>query len=168
MSKRSRKTKNSLVAKAPALNMLSKEKPTKFKLVTDTSCQGLQKMTWEDVYNLLEKEKPRVIVPKATIPDAKDSDSELETQYSALENSFLHRIAARANIFPYYDVIRWVIDNVNIQNKTFVSASGSVFGSFRAEDIKAMYHLPNLQNIYNIEFLKEYAEENPNQAEPMI
>ena len=119
-------------------------------------------MTWENVYNLIEKEKPRVIVPKATVPNEEDSESDSETQLSALANSFLHRVAARANIFPYYDVIRWVIDNVTIQNRTFVSASGSVSGSFRAEDIKAMYHLPNPQNIYNKEFLKEYAEEHPN------
>ena len=68
MSKRSRKSKATFVAKAPVLNMSPKEKPARLKLVTDTSCQGLGKMTWENVYNLLEKEKTRVVVPKATIP----------------------------------------------------------------------------------------------------
>ena len=111
---------------------------------------------------MIEKEKPRVIVPKSTVPDEEDSYSDSETQLSALENSFLHRVAAWANIFPYYDVIIWVIDNVTIQNKTFVSTSRSVFGSFRAENIKEMYHLPNPQKIYNKDFLKEYAAEHPN------
>ena len=152
------------VTKALVLNMPPKEKPARFKLVTDTSCQGLGKMTLENVYNLLEKEKHRVIVPKETVPDEEYSDSDSETQLSALENSFLHRVAARVNTFPYYDVIRWVIDNVTIQNRTFVYASGSVFRSFRAEDIKAIYHLPNPQNIYNKDILKEYVAEHPNQA----
>ena len=167
MSKRSRKSKAAFVAKTPVLTMPPKEKPVRFKLVTDTSCQGLGKMTWENVYNLIEKEKPRVIVPKAIVPNEEDSDSNSETQLSALANSFLHRVAARANIFPYYDVIRWVIDNVTIQNKTFVSTSRSTFRSFRVEDIKAMCHLPKPQNIYNKDFLKEYAAEHPNQAEPI-
>ena len=90
MSKRSRKSKAAFIAKAPVLNMPPKEKPTRLKLVTDTSCQGLGKMTWENVYNFLEKEKPRVIIPKATIPDEEDSDLDSETQLSTLANSFLH------------------------------------------------------------------------------
>ena len=65
---------------------------------------------------------------KATVPDENDSDSDSENPVKALANSFLHGIAARANIFPYYDVIRWVIDNVTIQNRTFVSAVGTTFG----------------------------------------
>ena len=63
--------------------MSPKEKPTRLKLVTDTSYQGLGKMTWENVYNLIEKEKPRVIVHKATVPNEEDSDSDSETQLSA-------------------------------------------------------------------------------------
>ena len=55
MSKRFRKSKATVAAKAPMVIMPPKEKPAKLKLVTNTSCQGLGKMTWESVYNLLEK-----------------------------------------------------------------------------------------------------------------
>ena len=78
-----------------------------------------------------------------TVLDEEDSYYDYETPLKALENSFLHRIVAWANMFPYYDVVRWVIDNITITNKTFVSVVGTSFGSFRAEDIKAMYHLPD-------------------------
>ena len=108
--------------------MAPKEKLAKIKLVIDTSCQGLGKLSWEEVYNLIEREKPKVTVPKEIVLDEDDSESDLETSLQALVNSFLHRIAARANIFPYYDVIRWVIDNVAIQNRMFVSTSGATFG----------------------------------------
>ena len=80
---------------------------------------------------------------KATVPDEDDLESDSENFLRTLANSFLHRIAAQANIFPYYDVIRWVIDNVAIQNRTFVSASGAIFSLFKADDIIEMYHLPN-------------------------
>ena len=86
ISKRSRKSKAAFVAKAPVLNMPQKEKPARFKLVTDTSCQGLGKMTWENVYNFIEKEKPRVIVPKGTVLGEEDLDFDSENHLSALEN----------------------------------------------------------------------------------
>ena len=118
MSKRCKKSKAAIAAKAPMFTMPPKEKPTKLKLVTDTSCQGLGKMTWENVYNLLEKENPKVVEAKAIVPDEDDSDSDSENLLSALANSFLHQVVARANIFPYYDVIRWVIDKVAIKDRT--------------------------------------------------
>ena len=141
MLKRFRKYKATVAAKSPMITMPPKGKPAKLKLVTDTSCQGLGKMSWENVYKLLEKENPRFVEAKATVPDEADSNSDSESPLGSLANSFLHRVVARANIFLYYDVIRWVIDNVSIKDRTFVSASGAIFGSFRPEEIKAMYHL---------------------------
>ena len=104
--------------------MVPKEKPARIKLVTETSCQGLGKISWEAVYNLIEREKPKVIEVKATVPDEEDSNSDSESPLKELANSFLHRIVARENTFPYYDIIRWVIDNVTIKNRTFVLAAG--------------------------------------------
>ena len=59
-------------------------------------------------------------------------------------------------MFPYYDIIRWVIDNTTITNRTFMTVGGMMFGYFRAEDIKAMYHLPNPQKIYNRAFIADF------------
>ena len=132
MTKRLRRSKTTVPVKFVETPTFSKEKTTKLRLVTDTSCQGLGRMTWEGVYNLLEKENPKVTVEKASIPDQDSSDSDSEITEKTLANSFLHRIAARANIMPYYDVIRWVIDSMKIQDRTFVSASGVSFGSFKA------------------------------------
>ena len=47
-------------------------------------------MTWEDVYNLIEKENPKVIEEKMTVPDEDDSDSDSETPLKSLANSVLH------------------------------------------------------------------------------
>ena len=57
-------------------------------------------MTWEGVYNLLEKENPKVTVEKALVPDEDSSDSDSEITEKTLANSFLRRIAARASIMP--------------------------------------------------------------------
>ena len=106
-------------------------------------------MTWEGVYNLLESENPKVTIAKVSVPDEDNSDSDSEITERTLANSFLHRIAAREKIIPYYDVIRWVINSVEIKDRMFISASGASFGSFKAEDLKAMYHLPDPQKVYN-------------------
>ena len=90
MSKRSRKAKVVATAKAHVFTMAPKEKPAKIKLVIDTSCQGLGKLSWEEVYNLIEREKPKVTVPKEIVLDEDDSESDSETSLQALANSFLH------------------------------------------------------------------------------
>ena len=68
MSKRARRAKTIVPVKFVETPTVSKENPTKLRLVTDTSCQGLGRMTWEGVYNLLEKENPKVTVEKASVP----------------------------------------------------------------------------------------------------
>ena len=143
MSNKFKKARTATVAKTIVTPTVPKEKPAKIKLVTDTACQGLGKLSWEEVYNFIEAEKPTVTEVKAIVPDEDDSDSNSETPLKALVNYFLHKIAARENMFPYYDVVRWVIDNITIIKRTFVSAAGTNFGYFRAENIKVMYHLQN-------------------------
>ena len=100
---------------------------------------------------------------KASVPDEDSSNFDSEITEKSLANSFLHRIVARASIMPYYDVIRWVIDSVKIKDRMFISASGASFGSFKVEDIKVMYHLPDPQKVYN----KEFADSNKVQSEPI-
>ena len=76
MSKRCRKEKADVAAKNPIFTMVPKEKPSRVKLVTDTSCQGLGKISWEEVYNLIERENPKVTVAKVTVLDEDDSESD--------------------------------------------------------------------------------------------
>ena len=66
-------------------------------LYTDTTCnKDVGITTWEGMYSLLKEENPRVMEVKAT----KDSRKSSEASITELACSFLHRIAARANILP--------------------------------------------------------------------
>ena len=76
MLKRARRAKTVVPVKFVETPTVSKEKPKKLRLVTDTSCQRLRRMTWEGVYNLLEKENPKVTVEKASVPDEDSSNSD--------------------------------------------------------------------------------------------
>ena len=69
--------------------------------------------TWEGMYNLLEEENPRVMKVTATV----GSHSSSEASITELACSFLHRIAARPKILPYTDMVKWILDNVDIRNR---------------------------------------------------
>lgn len=56
------------------------------------------------MYNLLEKEGPKIIQAKATTDDTTSS----EASYFEAVSSFLHQIAARLNLLPYTDMVKWI------------------------------------------------------------
>jgi len=120
------------------ISVLTKEELVKKGLIRDTTCTGPSKTSWESIYNLLEAEDPEVIEEEKGTSDSSDK---LENTLKDLACSFLHRIAAHPRILPYNDLVRWVIKSINITNREFLTADGRMFGSFKAEDIKNMYHL---------------------------
>ena len=132
-------------------------------LVSDTTCLGLGKILWEGIYALLEAEDPKEIEEEATTDGTDDTKSML----SDLACSFLHRIAAFAKVLPYYDLVRWVIESINITDRAFFRAGGRMFGTFKPKDVKRMYHLPDPQQHYNKSFLEAFAKENQTESDPI-
>ena len=93
-------------------------------LISDTTCTGLTKTTWQGTYNLIEAEEPKVTVTEATADPLRKSDATLKD----LADSFLHRIAAREQILPYTDVVRWAIEEIPIIDRTFTQEMGEFSG----------------------------------------
>jgi len=75
-----------------------------------TSKKDGETTSWEAMYNILEEEKPKPLVTKATV-DAQESSN---ASYFEATCSFLHRIAAIPKIFPYTDMVKWVINDVDV------------------------------------------------------
>jgi len=132
-------------------------------LISDTTCAGLAKTTWQGTYDLLEAEKPEQVVEEATADSTKSSECTLKD----LANSFLHRIAAREQMLPYTDAIKWAIEEISIKDRTFIAKDGRIFGSFKPEDLRQMYHLPKPEKVYNKAFLEKFASENETESEPI-
>lgn len=131
MTKKSRKVKVPIIAK---------DEPKKLVLIADTAYSGLDRTSWESMYNLLEAEDPTEIEEEGSMTGSTDK---LENTLNDLASSFLHRIAARAKVLPHNDLVRWVIESNNMIDRAFFNADGRMFGTFRVEDIKKMYHFPN-------------------------
>ena len=90
MGKKSKKT--AIAFTSPATGQLIVDLGTKKKgLISDTTCLGLGKTTWQSTYNLIEAEEPEMIAVRASTDNTRKSDATLKD----LADSFLHQIAAR-------------------------------------------------------------------------
>jgi len=112
---------------------------------------------------LIEAEEPKVTAVQATADSTRKSDATLKD----LADSFLHRIAAREQILPYTDVVRWEIEEIPITNRTFCTIDGRIFGSFQPDNLRQMYHLPIPEKKYNKAFLEKFSKENEIESEPI-
>ena len=110
------------------------------------------------MYRLLEEENPRIIKVTAALAGAsRPSEASLED----LACSFLHRIAASSKILPYTDMIKWILDDAELHHRQFKVKGHGLVGSFMAQDLKLMYHLPEPQTTYNADFVRKFTTENP-------
>jgi len=96
-------------------------------------------MTWEVIYNRLEDERHKITVTKAIV----DSIKPYGVQFKDVDFSFLHRIGSRAKIIPYTNMIRWVVENLNIEDRQFKNSKMELMGSFKAVNLNQIYHLPD-------------------------
>ena len=64
-------------------------------------------------------------------------------------------------------MVKWVIEIINIMDRTLFTADGTMFGSFKAKDLKKMYHFPEPQKYYNKALLEAFSKENQIELEPI-
>ena len=57
-------------------------------------------------------------------------------------------------------MVIWVIDNLNIADRTFKNSKQENMGSFTPEDLRTMYHFPMPHKAYDKAFLEKFAKEN--------
>lgn len=99
-----KKAKKSIAAAPTTTTQLAKDlKPSKKGLISDTTCLSLANTRWESIYNLIEVEEPEEVSEEAKT----DSRNKSEATLKELACSYLHKIAARENILPYTNVVRW-------------------------------------------------------------
>ena len=81
----------------------------------------------------------------------------MSTKYKIVAQAEMHKIAARPRLLPYYDMVRWALDHVDLLTKTIFNEQRRAVRSFRPEHLQEMYKFSPTKNcIYNIEFLEEF------------
>lgn len=129
MSKKAQKEK------VPAAMVEGQEKVV---LILDTTCQDCGRISWEGIYDTLEMQKLKEIEGHAT----PDGHTESENTLGDLAHSFLHRITARPKALRYNDMVKWVIEIINITDRTLFPTNKRMLGSFKPGHVKKMYHFP--------------------------
>ena len=162
MGKKSKKF-GTASASAVTGQLIADPGPSKKGLISDTTCLGLGNTTWQSTYNLVEAKEPQETSVEAIAGSNRKSKATLKD----LADSYLHRIAAREQIIPYTDVVRWAIEEIPITDRTFCTVDGRIFGSFQPNDFRQMYHLPEPENKYNKAFLEKFLDENENESAPI-
>ena len=128
-------------------------------LLSDTTYnKDCRSSSWEAMYQFFENEKPRVIIKFSTTCLSVPSDH----TYFNVACSFIHKVAARPKILPYIDMVKWVIDHLNIEDREFKNSKDENICSFMTEYVRTMYHLPTLQLNYEKDFFQRFIEKHPN------
>jgi hypothetical protein len=122
--------------------------------VSDTSPRtGGSVPSWSFVSDILQSEL-------VNYSDSDDNDNEkddLNTKYKIVVQSGMHLVATRPRLLPYYDMIRWALDHIDLPTRTIINDQRTTVGTFRPEHIQTMYKLPaTSEYTYNAEFLEEF------------
>jgi hypothetical protein len=96
-------------------------------ILSDTSPRNIDIVkTWTHVFNTLQYEL--VNCPD----DSSDNEKEdLYIKYKVVSQSEMHKVATRPRLFPYYDMIGWALDHVDVPTRTIFNSQKVVVGTFR-------------------------------------
>ena len=85
--------------------------------VFDTSPRSIDSIkTWSYISKVIQSELVNYS------DDSNDNEKDdLATKYKIIVQVEMHKIAARLRILPYYDMIWWALDHVNILTRTIIS-----------------------------------------------
>jgi hypothetical protein len=94
------------------------------------------------------------------LDDSSDNEKyDMTTKYKIVIQVEMHKVAARPRLLPYYDMIRWALDHVDIPTRTIISEQNVTIGTFRPENLQTMYKLPPTSDFtYNAEFLEGFKQ----------
>jgi hypothetical protein len=123
--------------------------------VSDTSPRSIDSVrNWSYISEVLQSE-----LVNCSDDSSDNEKDDLATKYKIIIQAEMHKVAARPHLLPYYDMIRWVLDHVDIPTRTIISEQKVTIGTFRPEHLQAMYKLPSTSNFtYNAEFLEDFKQ----------
>jgi hypothetical protein len=126
--------------------------------VSDTSPRTSGSVsTWSSISNILQSQ-----LVKCSDSDDYNLDvvkDDMNTKYKTIVQSGMHLVATRPRLLPYYDMIRWALDHVDLPTRTIVNDQQAMIETFRPEHMQSMYKLPtNFEYTYGQELLAEFKE----------
>jgi hypothetical protein len=92
--------------------------------------------------------------------DSSDNEKDdITTKYKIVIQSGMHKVATRPRLLCYYDMVRWALDHVDIPTRTIINEQKVTIGTFRPEQLRAMYKFPITSDLtYDVEFLEKFKQ----------
>jgi hypothetical protein len=121
--------------------------------ISDTSPQSVNSIkTWSHIPEVLQSE----LVDISDDSSGNEKD-DMITKYNIIIQAQMHKVAARPHLLPYYGMVWWALDHVDIPTRTIINEQRVTIGTFRPEQLQAMYKLLAMLNfVYNSEFLENF------------
>jgi hypothetical protein len=125
------------------------------KNVSNTSPQSIDSIpNWSFVSDVLYA---KLVDYSNDSSDNKKDD--ITTKYKIVIQSGMHRVASKPRFLPYYEMVGWTLDHVDIPTRTIMNEQKFTIGTFRPEHLQTMYKLPTTSNhTYGAEFLDEFKQ----------
>jgi hypothetical protein len=126
-----------------------------FDNVSDTSPRSVDSIrTWSYVLEVLQSD-----VVNCSDDSSDNEKDDMTTKYKIVVQAEMHKVAAKPRLLPYYDMIRWALDHVDIPSRTIINEQKVIVGTFRPENLQTMYKLPPTSDFtYNAEFLEGFKQ----------
>jgi hypothetical protein len=68
--------------------------------------------------------------------DSSDNEKDdLATKYNIFVQSEMQKVEARPRLIPYYDMIRWALEHVDIPTRTLINEKKVTIWTFRPEQL---------------------------------
>jgi hypothetical protein len=102
--------------------------------------------------------------------DSSDNEKDdLSTKYKIVTQAEMHKIVVRPQLLPYFDMIRWALDSVDISTRMITNEHKVMIGNFRPEHLWEMYKLSPTPNLtHNAEFLEGFKKKECEQYVKML
>ena len=99
--------------------------------VFDTSPKSIDSVkTWSYISEVLQSELVNYSY------DSNDNEKDnLVTKYKIVAKAEMHKVASRPHLLPYYDMIQWALDHVDIPTRTIINEQKVTIGTFRPEHL---------------------------------
>jgi hypothetical protein len=105
--------------------------------ISDTSPWSVDSVpSWSFVSDILQSEL-------VNYSDSDDNErDDLNTKYKIVVQSRMPWVATRPRLLPYYYMIRWALDHIELPTRTIMNDQRVTVETFRPKHIQTMYKLP--------------------------
>jgi hypothetical protein len=123
--------------------------------ISETSPRSVDSIhTWSHIPKVLQSELVDILDHSSG-----NEKHDLITKYKIVIQAQMHNVAARPRLLPYYDMVRWASDHVDIPTRTIINEQRVTIGTFKPKQLQAMYKLLSMSNfVYNAKFLENFKQ----------